>query len=65
LGIRPGDKLEIKRRGDKIEIDIVVDPEFERAQLAELARRLHELGPVVGGDPEDGRIEFPDRPGLY
>jgi virulence-associated protein VagC len=65
FGVKAGDALEIKRNGTWIEIRPTVSPEEERARLAEIVRRLRVLGPVEGGDPEDGRIEFPDRPGLY
>lgn len=65
FGIRAGDALEVAQNGGKIEIKAAADPEHERALLAEMVRRLHELGPVVGGSPDDGRIEFPDRPGFY
>jgi antitoxin VapB len=65
LGVKVGDALEIKRNGTLIEIRPTRSPEEVRAQFAEMVRRLRELGPVEGGNPEDGRIEFPDRPGLY
>jgi virulence-associated protein VagC len=65
FGIRVGDALEIKRNGTWIEIRPTRSPEEERARFAEMVRRLRELGSVEGGDPEDGRIEFPDRPRLY
>lgn len=65
FGFKEGDAVELGRNGRKVEISPVYDPEYERAQLAALRNRLHALGPVVGGDPQDGRIEFPDRPGLY
>jgi antitoxin VapB len=64
FGIRAGEGLELIRRGQNIEIRRVVDPEYERAQLNELARELREIGPI-DGNANDGRIEFPDRPGLY
>ncbi len=65
FGIKPGDLLEIERIGHDVKIHVVADLEHERAELMELARKLAEIGPVEGGDPRDGRIEFPDRPGLY
>lgn len=65
FGINAGDQLEIRRNGTWIEIRPTLNPDEERAKLAEMVRRLRELGPVKGGNPEDGRIEFPDRPGLY
>ncbi len=67
FGIRAGEGLELIRRGQNIEIRRVIDPEYERAQIDKLLRRLNELGPVDGAESarEDGRIEFPDRPGLY
>jgi antitoxin VapB len=67
FGFKPGDALELKQRGEKVEIGPAVDPDAERAKVLELVRRLRELGPVLGAEQarEDGRIEFPDRPGLY
>jgi antitoxin VapB len=65
FGIKAGDELQIKRNGTWIEIRPTLNPEDERAKLAEMVRKLRALGPVEGGDPHDGRIEFPDRPGLY
>lgn len=67
FGIKPGDALEVKQRGRDVEIHVVPNPDHERAQLAELIRELDEIGPVPGGEAarNDGRIEFPDRPGLY
>jgi antitoxin component of MazEF toxin-antitoxin module len=65
FGIKPGDELELVQNGTSIEIKRKFDPAYERAQVLELVRRLRELGPVEGGHPDDGRIEFPDRPGLY
>jgi antitoxin VapB len=64
LGLKPGDPVDIVRRGKEIIIRPSVNLEQERADLAELARILRELGPrknPVLRDP----IEFPDRPGLY
>ena len=63
-GIRPGDQFELRRRGQAFELHPVVDPESARRQLRALVARLRAIGPI-GGDPNDGRIEFPDRPGLY
>jgi antitoxin VapB len=65
FGIKAGDQLQIQRNGTWIEIHPTTDPEFERAKLQEMVRKLRELGPVEGGSFDDGRIEFPDRPGLY
>ncbi len=65
FGFKAGDAIEMKHLNGKVEIGLSTDPEAERAKVVELVRRLRELGPVVGGDPEDGRIEFPDRPNLY
>ena len=64
FGIRAGEPLDVLNNGTKIEIRRSVDPEYARQQLAELIRELNEIGPI-DGDPQDGRIEFPDRPGLY
>ena len=65
FGVKPGDMLEIEQQGRDLKIHVVNDPEYHRAQLAELLRKLNEIGPIEGGDPNDGRIEFADRPGLY
>jgi virulence-associated protein VagC len=65
FGVKPGDALQIRQNGGWIQIRPDIDPDEQRARLAEMVRRLNELGPVTGGDPMDGRIEFPDRPGLY
>lgn len=64
-GIKPGDALQIRRNGDWIQIRPALDPEEQKARWAEMVRKLRELGAVEGGNPNDGRIEFPDRPGLY
>ncbi len=64
FGIKPGDRLEIEQAGRDLKIHIVDDPDYERAQLAELVRRLRALGPVKSPVPREP-IEFPDRPGLY
>ena len=67
FGIKAGDAIEIKQRGRKLEIHLLADPDYERAQIAELIRELDAIGPVPGAEDarDDGRIEFPDRPGLY
>ena len=67
FGVKPGDELELVRGPHKIELRRVADPAVERAKVLELVRRLRELGPVTGAEHarEDGRIEFPDRAGLY
>lgn len=64
-GIKPGDALQIRRNGDWIQIRPALNPEEQKARWAEMVRKLRELGAVEGGNPNDGRIEFPDRPGLY
>ena len=64
FGIKAGDPLDVLNKGQKIEIRRSVDPEYVQQQLAEMVRELREIGPI-DGDPQDGRIEFPDRPGLY
>lgn len=64
FGIRAGEGLELVQRGRTIEIRPMIDPDNERARLRALADALAAIGPIAG-DPEDGRIEFPDRPGLY
>ncbi len=67
FGFRPGDAIEMRHENGKVEISSVLDPDAERAKVLELVRRLNELGPVKGAEfaRDDGRIEFPDRPGLY
>lgn len=64
FGIRAGEGLELTKRGQNIEIRRVVDPEYERAQVKELVRRLRALGPVDNPKPREP-IEFPERSGLY
>jgi antitoxin VapB len=64
-GVSANEPVELVRDGKRIELRLGVDVDFERAQLAEMLDRLDRVGPVEGGDPNDGRIEFPDRPGLY
>ena len=64
FGIKAGEPLDVLNKGQKIEIRRSVDPEYARQQLAEMVRELREIGPI-DGDPQDGRIEFPDRPDLY
>ena len=64
FAVRPGDEFELVRRGGSIELRPVFDPQYERQQLDELIAELESIG-STGGDPNDGRIEFPDRPGLY
>ena len=64
FGIKPGDGIELVRKGSIVEIHPMVDPAKEKAELSELVRILRELGPTkkpVLREP----IEFPDRPGLY
>jgi antitoxin VapB len=67
FGIKAGDPLEVKRRGRDVEIHVLADPDYERAQIAELIRELDAIGPVPSAElaRDDGRIEFPDRLGLY
>lgn len=50
--------------GGKFELLPIINFDHEKAELAALAQELRAIGPI-GGDPNDGRIEFPDRPGLY
>jgi antitoxin VapB len=64
FGIKAGEPLDVVNNGQKIEIRRSLDPEYARTQLAEMVRELREIGPI-DGDPQDGRIEFPERPGLY
>jgi antitoxin VapB len=63
-GIKPGDQFELVQRGRKFELVPILDLDEEKAELEALARELRAIGPI-DGDPDDGRIEFPDRPGLY
>jgi antitoxin VapB len=64
FGVNAGDQLELVQRGNKIELRRILDPEYEKAQVQELVRRLRALGPVK--DPQLREpIEFPDRPDLY
>lgn len=67
LGVKAGEALEVVRIGNDFKISRVTDPAVERAKVLELVRRLREAGPVPGAEDrrDDGRIEFPDRPGLY
>ena len=65
FGVGPGEDVEIVKHGPTIEIKVVAQVNDERAKLASFVERMKALGPVVGGNPQDGRIEFPDRPGLY
>ncbi len=67
LGVEAGEPLEVTRLGNDFKIRRVLDPAIERAKVLELVRRLREAGPVPGAKHRrnDGRIEFPDRPGLY
>jgi antitoxin VapB len=65
FGIKAGDPIEMKRNGGWIQIRPAPDPEEQKARWAAMLLKLRELGPVEGGNPNDGRIEFPDRPGLY
>ena len=65
FGVKAGDPLELVRDGQGFRIRRVVDPDEQRARLAEMVRKLREFGPLIGANPDDGRIEFPDRPGLY
>ena len=67
FGIKAGDALEVEQRGRDLEIRVLTDPVYERAKIAELIRELDAIGPVPGAEMarDDGRIEFPDRPGLY
>jgi antitoxin VapB len=64
FGVKPGDEFELVQHGRKLELRPVIDEDHERTELAELARELRAIRPI-NGDPDDGRIEFPDRPGLY
>lgn len=65
FGIKAGDALQVQQDGFGITIRPARNPEEQRARLAAMVANLRALGPVEGGDPNDGRIEFPDRPGLY
>lgn len=67
FGIKAGDALEVEKNGRDFQIRVLADPEYERAQIAELIHELDAIGPVPGAElaRDDGRMEFPDRPGLY
>jgi antitoxin VapB len=62
-GIKPGDQFDLVERGGIFELVPVLDLAHEKAELAALVSELRAIGPI-GGDPNDGRIEFPERPGL-
>ncbi|MFN0045359.1 MAG: AbrB/MazE/SpoVT family DNA-binding domain-containing protein [Sphingorhabdus sp.] len=64
FGVKPGDEFELIQRGGKLELRPILDPEYEKAQVTELVRRLRALGPVKNPEPREP-IEFPDRLGLY
>lgn len=63
LGVGPDEGVEIERRGDMLQIKIVSEAEQKRAKFAQFVERMSALG-SGGGDPADGRFEFPDRNGL-
>jgi antitoxin VapB len=63
-GFKPGDGIELVRKGGIVEIHPMVDLEKEKAELSELVRILRELGPTKNPAQREP-IEFPDRPGLY
>ena len=67
FGIGAGQGVELVQRGRNIEIRPIIDLAYERAQIEGLIRELDAIGPVEGAEHrrDDGRIEFPDRPGLY
>jgi antitoxin VapB len=67
FGLKAGEPVDLVRKGNKIEIQVGVDAKYERDQLAKLLAELDALGPVEGAENarDDGRIEFPIRPGLY
>jgi virulence-associated protein VagC len=64
LGVAPDTAMEIVRQGGDLLLRRVVDPAQEQSKIAEMVRRLREIGPA--GTPEvRDKIIFPDRPGLY
>ncbi len=67
FGFGLGESVELIRHGRSVEIRPTLDPVKEKQKVMALVRRLNELGPVEGAEiaRHDGRIEFPDRPGLY
>jgi antitoxin VapB len=67
FGFDAGEGVELVKRGRNIEIRPVIDPDKARAENAALVAELRAIGPVPGAEAyrDDGRIEFPDRPGLY
>lgn len=64
LGVAADTEMEIIRQGRDILLRRVVDPVKEKAKIAELVRKLREIGPVGEIEKRDPDI-FPDRPGLY
>ena len=65
FGVKPGDVVEIRHNNRVVEISTPAGAIEQSTRLADMVRRLRDLGAVVVGGPADGRIEFPDRPGLY
>lgn len=67
FGIGAGEPVELEFNGMTVQMRRDSNPALARAKIAELVRRLDEIGPVPGAEAhrDDGRIEFPDRPGLY
>lgn len=59
FGIREGDELLLGRTATGATISVK-----PRKSMAELARRLREIGTPPGGKQEREPIEFPERPGL-
>lgn len=64
LGVAPDTAMEIVRQGSDLLLRRVVDPMLERAAIAEMVRRLREIGPVGDIEARDADV-FPDRSGLY
>lgn len=64
LGVAPDTAMEIVQQGDDLLLRRVIDPAHGQSKIAEMVRRLREIGPV-GAPEERDKIIFPDRPGLY
>lgn len=67
FGVKAGETFELVRKGSSIELRPLVDPAEEQRQMRELIAELEAIGPVPDADTkrDDGRIEFPHRPGRY
>lgn len=64
LGIGADVEVVIERNGDALVIRPKVDPDAEKARLAQLLADLKAIGAPPDGPQEREPFEFPDRPGL-